>query len=218
MHVCSLVGHVSASPRSRRDPRSWSRLRTGSCTTEPFDRTRQEFLQVCFSAPTSGVNCIGANGAEENLEPRRTSRLVVSMEALRTAQLPPQAAELVQTRWDDAEETSLFSSFLADRHHLVAGSLQQSWAPAEGQLPWASLTLAGVSNSREGAERWRVSEGAEQAEQRQPLTCRLPSVVGVSRNGRNASAVSTVQTLGSLFRFHSRETAALPPRLRPAAF
>lgn len=55
------------------------------------------------------------------------------MEALRTAQMSPQAAELVQTRWDDAEETSLFSSFLLDRHHLLAGSLRQSWAPAEGQ-------------------------------------------------------------------------------------
>lgn len=37
----------------------------GSRTIALFDWINQEFLQVPFSGPTSGVNCIGANEAEE---------------------------------------------------------------------------------------------------------------------------------------------------------
>lgn len=36
-----------------------------SRTIARFDWINQEFLQVPFSGPTSGVNCIGANEAEE---------------------------------------------------------------------------------------------------------------------------------------------------------
>lgn len=37
----------------------------GSQTMELFDWINQEFLQVPFSGPTRGVNCIGANEADE---------------------------------------------------------------------------------------------------------------------------------------------------------
>lgn len=130
------------------------------------------------------------------------------MEALTTAQLPPQAAELVQTRWDEAEETSLFSSFLADRPPLrgvFAAELGQGRAAPLGQ-PHASrgFKLPGGGGAMESVRGSGASRATSAAHRQSPQRGRREQTEVWS-----GQLPLTPGPLGSLLRFHSREEKRL---------